>query len=97
MTQPLSFYNEITSISEKRIDELIRLAKAIDTREAIFLQASSYLRAHAVSVYLAWRDVTDGFHTVEDVERLAMLANLDVFAIGKPDFWAPRITRDFAS
>jgi len=86
MTQPSSFYNEITCVSEKRIKELIGHAEAIDTRETIFPQASSYFRAHAVSVYLAWRDVTDGFHTVEDLERLAMLANLDVFAIGKPDF-----------
>ena len=94
MTQPSSFYNEITSIAENRIKELNRHADVIDARAAVFPQASSYFRAHAVSVYLAWRDVTDGFHTVEDLKRLAMLANSDAFAIGEPDFCRTHKNRD---
>lgn len=94
MTRPSSFYNEITGITENRINELIRHADAIDARDAIFHQASTYFRAHAVSVYLAWRDVTDGFHMVEDVERLARLANSDALAIGEPDFCRTPENRD---
>jgi ABC-type amino acid transport substrate-binding protein len=84
MTKPSSFYNEITSITENRIKELIRHTDAIDARAALFPQASAYFRAHAMSVYLAWRDVTEGFHTVEDLKRLAMLADSNVLAIGEP-------------
>ena len=86
MTKPSSFYNKITSITENRIKELIRHADAIDARDAIFPQASAYLRAHAVTIYLAWRDVTEGLHTVEDVKRLARLAKSDGLAISEPDY-----------
>lgn len=86
MTQSSSFYKEITSITESRIKELIQYAEDLDAREPIFPEAGSYFRAHAVSVYLAWRDVTDGFHTVEDVERLEALTNSDALALGLSDF-----------
>lgn len=59
---------------------------ALDARAAIFPQASMYFRAHALSVYLAWRDVTDGFYKVEDLERLAMLTSADTLSIGEPGF-----------
>lgn len=80
MTQPSSFYKDITSIAESRIRELTQHAEDIDAREHSFPKASSYFRAHAVSVYLAWRDVTDGFHTSDDLERLEMLASSNALA-----------------
>lgn len=86
MTQPNSFYKEITNLTEKRIKELIEHAEDLETREHTFPQASSYFRAHAVTVYLAWRDVTDGFHTIEDMERLEALANSERLAVGLSDF-----------
>ena len=86
MTQPSSFYKEITSITESRIKELIEHAEDIEAREHTFPKASSYFRAHAVSVYLAWRDVTDGFRSVEDMERLEALTNQDTLAVGLSDF-----------
>lgn len=86
MTQLASFYKEITSITESRIKELIEHAQDLDAREHTFPKASSYFRAHAVSVYLAWRDVTDGFQTVEDVERLEALTNSGTLAIDLSDF-----------
>lgn len=92
MTQSNSFYKEITSITEKRIKELIEHAEGLETREHTFPQASSYFRAHAATVYLAWRDVTDGFHAVEDVKRLEMLTQSvtlthpDELAVGVSDF-----------
>lgn len=96
MTQLSSFYTEITGITENRIKELVRHADAIDARDAIFPLASAYFRAHALCVYLAWRDVTDGFHTAEDLERLAMLANVDALAIGEPEFCRPHQDSDSA-
>lgn len=85
MTQPSYFYKEITSIAESRIKELIQHAEDIDAREHAFPRASSYFRAHAVSVYLAWRDVTDGFQALGDLDRLEMLANSNAL-VGASDF-----------
>ncbi len=82
MTQSTSFYRVITNLTESRIKELIEHAEDLETREHTFPQASSYFRTHAATVYLAWRDVTDGFHTVEDVERLGRLTNSDTLAVG---------------
>ena len=92
MTESSSFYNVITSITESRIKELIQHAENIEAREHTFPQASSYFRAHATTVYLAWRDVTDGFHAIEDVKRLEMLTHSDTLthpdelAVGLSDF-----------
>lgn len=86
MTESSSFYKAITSITENRIKELVQHADDIEAREHTFPQASSYFRAHAVTVYLAWRDVTDGFHTIEDMEHLEALANSERVAVGLPDF-----------
>lgn len=86
MTQSNSFYKEITGLTEKRIKELIEHAEGLETREHTFPQASSYFRAHAATVYLAWRDVTDGFHTLEDMERLEALANSERLVVGLSDF-----------
>lgn len=86
MTHTSSFYKEITSITERRIEELIQHAEDIEARKHSFPQVSSYFRAHVATVYLAWRDVTDGFHTVENVKRLEMLTNSDTLAVGVSDF-----------
>jgi hypothetical protein len=86
MTQPSSFYKEITNITESRIKELIQHAEDIEARERTFPQCNSYFRAHAATVYLAWRDVTDGFHTSNDLERLEMLTNPNALAVGLSDF-----------
>ncbi|MBV0881597.1 hypothetical protein KTQ42_20155 [Noviherbaspirillum sp. L7-7A] len=86
MTQPSSFYNVITGMTENRIKELIQHAEDIDARELPVAETSSYFRAHAVTVYLAWCDITDGFRNVEDMERLEALTNQDTLAVGLSDF-----------
>jgi len=86
MTQSSSFYNVITGMTECRIKELIHYAEDMDARERPVPEASSYFRAHAVTVYLAWCDVTNGFHTVEDMNRLETLTHSNTLAVGLSDF-----------
>jgi hypothetical protein len=47
----------------------------MDARKDAFPKAGSYFQACAVTVYLAWRDVTEGWHTEDDLERLEALTN----------------------
>lgn len=75
MTPRSSFYKGITDLTENRINELIRHAEGIEARAHTFPHASSYFRAHAFVVYLAWRDVTEGLHMQDDVDRLEGLAS----------------------
>jgi hypothetical protein len=75
MATQLNFYQELTNIAENRIKELMRHAEETDAREQSFPMAGSYFQACAVSVYLAWRDVTDGWHTEDDLERLEAITN----------------------
>jgi hypothetical protein len=75
MAQHLYFYQDLTQIAEDRIKELIRHAEEMEAREHSFPKAGSYFRDCAVCVYLAWRDVTVGWHVDEDLKRLEALAN----------------------
>jgi hypothetical protein len=75
MAQHLYFYQDVTQIAESRIKELIRHAEDIEAQEHTFPMIGSYFRGSAVTVYLAWRDVTAGWHTDEDLERLEALAH----------------------
>ena len=43
--------------------------------DAGFANPVSYFRAYASTIYLAWRDVTEGLHTEDDLERLEALAH----------------------
>jgi hypothetical protein len=64
------FYKAVTRIAEDRMLELLQHAKDAEARENGFPEAGSYFRACAHIVYAAWRDITDGWHTDDDVERL---------------------------
>lgn len=75
MAQPLCFYRDLTDIAEKRISELILQANVAEGRDdALFPEAGGYYRACALTVFLAWDDVTEGWQTRHDRERLAALA-----------------------
>jgi hypothetical protein len=78
MAQHLYFYQDLTQIAEDRINELIRHAEEMEAREHSFPKAGSYFRDCAVCVYLAWRDVTVGWHVDEDLKRLAPCGKLVV-------------------
>lgn len=71
MAQQLHFYRDLTEIAENQIKELMRNVEVMDA----FPKAGSYFQACAVTVYLAWRDVTEGWHTEDDLERLEALTN----------------------
>jgi len=75
MAKKDSFYQNLTEIAESRITALIRQAEEWEARDATFPSADSYFRACAFTIYLAWRDVTDGLHNERDLERLATLAH----------------------
>jgi hypothetical protein len=64
------FYQAVTRIAEDRILELLQHAKDAEARENDFPEAGSYFRACAHTVYSAWRDITNGWHANDDVERL---------------------------
>ena len=70
-----SFYRDLTEIAESRITELIRQAEKWEARDSTFPNSGSYFHACAFTVYLAWRDITDGLHTENDAERLEALAH----------------------
>lgn len=74
------FYKAVTKIAEDRIKELIQHAKKAEVREDAFPDAGSYFRDCAHIVYLAWRDITDGWQIGSDIERLELL-------VGRPT-WA---------
>jgi len=75
MAEKRSFYRDITEIAESRIKELIQQAEETAACKYSSFKAAPYLRACAVTVYLAWRDVTDGLHADNDLERLEALVN----------------------
>jgi hypothetical protein len=74
MAQNRSFYQDLTEIAESRITELIHQAEEWEARGGTFPNSGSYFRGCAFTIYLAWRDVTDGLHTENDLERLGALA-----------------------
>lgn len=74
MAEHRSFYQDLTEIAEGRITELMREAEKWEARELTCLSSVSYLRASAFTIYLAWRDVTEGLHTEDDLKRLEALA-----------------------
>ncbi|HUS12645.1 MAG TPA: hypothetical protein VMZ30_19400 [Pyrinomonadaceae bacterium] len=75
MAEHRSFYQDLTEIAESRITELMREAEKWEARDPTWLSSVSYLRASAFTIYLAWRDVTEGLHTEDDLERLEALAH----------------------
>ena len=74
------FYKAVTQIAEDRIQELLNHAVDAEAREGGFLEAGSYFRACAHTVYAAWRDITDGWHTDADVARLESFMGLPTWA-----------------
>ena len=74
------FYQSVTRIAEERIVELLAYAKDAETRENGFPEAGSYFRACAHTVYSAWRDITEGWHTNDDVERLEAFVGTPIWA-----------------
>ena len=75
MADGLGFYSDLTEIAEGRIRELITHAEAAERRDDAFLpQAGAYYRACALTVFMAWRDVTEGWQALHDRERLARLS-----------------------
>jgi hypothetical protein len=70
------FYPSVTRIAEDRMLELLQHAKDAEAREHGFPEAGSYFRVCAHTVYCAWRDITDGWHTADDVERFESLIGL---------------------
>ena len=78
MAQPLCFYRDLTHIAENRIRELILQAETAERRvDAPFPEAGGYYRACALTVFLAWKDVTEGWQTGQDRDRLAALADAE--------------------
>jgi hypothetical protein len=75
MAKNCSFYQDLTEIAESRITELIRQAEEWEARDTTFPNSASYFRACAFTIYLAWRDITDGLHTENDLKRLKALAH----------------------
>jgi hypothetical protein len=74
------FYASVTKIAEDRIRELEQHAKAAEAGGHVFPEAGSYFRACAQTVYFAWRDITEGWHTDGDVERLESLIDMPLWA-----------------
>lgn len=78
MAQPLGFYRDLTEIAEQRIGELVLQALAVEQRPtAPFPGAGRYYRACALTVYLAWNDVTQGWQAQPDRDRLAAMAGVE--------------------
>ncbi len=75
MGQQLSFYADLTQIAETRIKELICHAEQVEARESSCPDGASYFRDCAAIVFLAWRDVTEGWQSPDDLERLEALTN----------------------
>jgi hypothetical protein len=75
MAKGLCFYRDLTEIAERRIRELIAHADMAERRaDAPLPQAGAYYRACALTVFMAWRDVTEGWQAQHDCERLAALS-----------------------
>lgn len=81
MAQPFCFYRDLTHIAEDRIRELILQAETAERRVGVlFPEAGRYYRACALTVFLAWNDVTEGWQTRQDCDRLATLAGAEGLA-----------------
>jgi hypothetical protein len=95
MAQPLCFYRDLTDIAENRIRELILQAGTAERRDdALFPEAGGYYRACALTVFLAWNDVTEGWQTRQDRDRLAALAGAEgLQPASSPQAPAPGISR----
>lgn len=74
------FYQAVTKVAEDRIKELIQDAKDAEAGGHVFPEAGAYFRACAQTVYLAWRDITEGWHTEGDIERLESFIDLPLWA-----------------
>ena len=75
MSKQLTFYEDLTQIAESRIKEMISQVEQIEAYGSALPKASSYFRDCAVCIYLAWCDVTDGWQSNDDLERLEALTN----------------------
>jgi|SRR4051794_36232537 hypothetical protein len=73
------FYQAVTKVAEDRIKELMHHAKEAEVKDHVFTEAGSYFRACAQTVYFAWRDITAGWHTKGDVERLELMIDLPLW------------------
>jgi hypothetical protein len=70
-----SFYQDLTEIAESRITELMRQSEECEARDTSFANQVPYFHAYAFTIYMAWRDVTKGLHTKDDMQRLEALAH----------------------
>lgn len=70
------FYQAVTKIAEERINELIQHAKDAEAGGPVFPEVGSYFQACAQSVFFAWRDITDGWHTEDDRKHLESFIDL---------------------
>jgi hypothetical protein len=75
MTEKRCFYQELTEIAESRIKELMRHAEKMEDHGCGLPNAGKYFRDCAFTVYVAWCDVTDGWHSDDDLERLKLLTD----------------------
>jgi hypothetical protein len=75
MAKNFSFYQDLTEIAESRITKLVRLSEECEARDTNFANPVSYFHAYAFTIFLAWRDVTEGLHTKDDMERLEALTH----------------------
>ena len=73
------FYQAVTKIAEDRIKELLQHAKDAEAEGQVFPEAGFYFRACAQTVYFAWRDITEGWHTKGDMERLDSLIDMPLW------------------
>jgi len=74
------FYQAVTKIAENRTKELVQHAKESKAGGHVFPETGSYFQACAQTVYFAWRDITEGWHTKDDVARLESMIDLPVWA-----------------
>lgn len=70
------FYTAVTQIAEDRIRELMQHSQDTEVRENGFPNAGTYFCGCAQIVYAAWADITEGWHTENDVKRLELLTGL---------------------
>ena len=75
MAEKRCIYQDFTEIAEIRIKELIRHAEETEAHQHGLPEAGKYFRDCAFIIYLAWRDVTDGWHADDDLKRLETLTN----------------------
>jgi hypothetical protein len=74
------FYQAVTKVAEDRIKALVQHAKDAEAGGHVFPEAGSYFRACAQTVYLAWRDINEGWFTEGDATRLEALIDVPLWA-----------------